>query len=111
MQHRMDAVFRKYNTDINIINYAAYRVKVIVKDNKLVFEQPNILGMWDMEKYISLLMGEIPRLYDNENGYGPNGAGYIAHVDIPYNVLEAFENLKGKYENLIRVANTLYASI
>lgn len=109
MQHRMDAIFRKYNTGIEIINYAAYDVKVIVKDNKLVFDNPDIIGMWDMERYISLLMGEIPRLYDNENGYGPNGTGYIAHVDIPDDVLEAFEGLKLNYSNLIRVANPLYS--
>lgn len=110
MQHRMDAVFRKYDNNINIINYAAYKVKVIVRNNKLVFDKEDVLGMWDMERYVSLLMGEIPRLYDDENGYGPNGTGYIAHVDIPQNVLSAFENLKLEYGNLVRIANPLYAS-
>lgn len=39
-------------------------------------------------------MGEIPRLSDDANGYGPNGKNYIAHVDIPENVKIAFEELK-----------------
>jgi hypothetical protein len=44
------------------------------------------------------------------NGYGPNGKIYIAHVDIPMNVLKAFEDLKVEYGDLVRVANPLYAS-
>ena len=110
MQCRMDAGFKKYAPDINIINFAAYKVDVIVKDNKLLFEKNDILGMWDIKRYISLLMGEIPRLNDNENGYGPNGTGYIAHVDVPKKVLEAFEYLKCEYGDLVRIANKLYAS-
>lgn len=110
MQQRMDAGFKKYSSNINIINYAPYNVKITVKDDKLVFDKNDILGMWDIEKYISLLMGEIPRLYDNEYGYGPNGTDYIAHVNIPENVLKAFENLKLEYANLIRLANPNYAS-
>lgn len=66
--------------------------------------------MWEIERYISLLMGEIPRLLDDTNGYGPNGKIYIAHVDIPMNVLKAFEDLKVEYGDLVRVANPLYAS-
>lgn len=110
MQQRMDAGFRKYSDDINIINYAPYKAKVVVKNDKLAFEESNILGMWNLEKYISLLMGEIPRLHDDENGYGPNGTDYIAHVHVPSDVLKAFENLKAEYGNLVRVANPLYAS-
>ena len=49
--------------------------------------------MWDMERYISLLLGEIPRLRDDSDGYGPNGKNYLAHIDIPDSVTEAFENL------------------
>lgn len=110
MQCRMEAGFRKYAPNINIINFASYKAKVIVKDNKLIFEKNDILGMWDMERYISLLMGEIPRLYDNKDGYGPNGTGYIAHVDIPEKVLEAFDYLKNEYADLVRIANSQYAS-
>lgn len=102
MQHRMEAGLKKYNSSISIINYASYRIKVVVQNGKLTFDKSNILGMWDIEKYISLLMGEIPRLYDNENGYGPNGKEYIAHVDIPKDVLDAFEYLKNEYGDLIR---------
>lgn len=112
MQRRIDAGFRKYlqNSEVEIINFASYKVRVEVRNEKLIIEPPDIWGMWDIKKYISLLMGEIPRLLDNSHGYGPNGKGYIAHVDVPMNVLKAFEELKAEYGDLVRAANPLYAS-
>ena len=112
MQCRMDAGFRKYieNEEVEIINFASYKVRVEVKNEKLVIEPSDLWGMWDIERYISLLLGEIPRLLDNTNGYGPNGKGYIAHVDVPMNVIKAFEELKIDYGALVREANPLYAS-
>lgn len=112
MQRRMDAGFRKYlkDSEVKLINFASYKVKVQVKNEKLVIEPLDIWGMWDIEKYISLLMGEIPRLLDNAEGYGPKGKNYIAHVDIPMEVLKAFQELKEEYGHLVRAANSLYAS-
>ncbi len=55
-------------------------------------------------------MGEIPRLTDDANGYGPNGKGFIAHVDISNRVLKAFNELKNEYGQEVRCANPLYAS-
>ncbi|MGL4737449.1 MAG: YdcF family protein, partial [Cellulosilyticaceae bacterium] len=110
MQRRMEAGFRKYVGDsVTIINYAAYAAKVIVKDGMLAYEE-NIWGMWDIERYLTLLMGEIPRLTNNQEGYGPKGKNFIAAVEIPEEVQEAFEYLKKDYSNLIRVANPLYQS-
>lgn len=110
MQCRMDAGFRKYleESEIVIINFASYKVRVEVKNEKLVIKPSDIWGMWDIERYISLLLGEIPRLLDNACGYGPNGKNYIAHVDVPVSVLKAFEELKTDYGDLVRVANHLY---
>ena len=65
--------------------------------------------MWEMNRYISLPLGEIPRLSDDENGYGPRGKGFIAHVDIPTEVRNAFHELCDEYSELIRIANPLYA--
>ncbi len=36
-----------------------------------------------MGRYLALLLGELPRLLDNAQGYGPNGKGFITHVDFP----------------------------
>lgn len=109
MQYRMEAGLRKYEKDITIINYAAYSARVIVRHSELGFEK-DIHGMWDMERYISLLLGEIPRLTDDQNGYGPKGKNYIAHVDIPESAANAFTELSAVYSRLVREANPAYAS-
>lgn len=111
MQHRMEAGLRKHaGEDVNIINFAVYSAKVIVKDSVLTFDS-EIKGMWEMDRYISLLLGEIPRLTDDENGYGPRGKDFIAHVDVPEDVKNAFTELCSAYPGLIREANPLYASV
>ena len=110
MQRRMDAGLRKYTSgDLLIINYASYRASVIVKDDDLVYSEP-IHGMWNMDRYVNLLMGEIPRLKDDESGYGPKGKNFIAHVDIPETVYDAFKQLKAVYGDITREANPEYAS-
>lgn len=109
MQRRMEAGLRKYRKDLTIINFATYKTKVQIKEGKLTFKD-NYLGLWSMEEYINLLMGEIPRLSDNEEGYGPKGKNFIASVNIPNKVLEAFNNLQNTFKGMVRIANPKYAS-
>ncbi|GAB6855114.1 YdcF family protein [Asaia astilbis] len=45
-------------------------------------------GSWTEERYLSLLLGEIPRLHDTPEGYGPRGKGFIGHVEIPQGILD-----------------------
>ncbi|KAL0931557.1 DUF218 domain protein [Colletotrichum truncatum] len=52
-------------------------------------------GLWDMRRFVDLLMGEIPRLRDDASGYGPNGKGFLVHVDIPEEVEDAWKHLDG----------------
>ena len=66
--------------------------------------------MWRMERYITLLMGEIPRLTDDESGYGPRGKRFIAHVDIPESVRDAFALLKKRFADSVREANPAFRS-
>ena len=109
MQLRMDATLRKFlSKEIPIINYPAYEVEVISSNNQLEYDS-NISSMWDMERYISLLMGEIPRLMDNTNGYGPKGKDFISHVDVPENVIEAYEELMEIFPDATRKANPNFA--
>ncbi|MBP2623758.1 ElyC/SanA/YdcF family protein [Streptococcus oricebi] len=110
MQLRMEAVWRKLAPqESQVINFASYQTRVRVKDGNLVYEKEE-LGMWDLERYLSLLLGEIPRLRDDQEGYGPLGKNYLAHVDIPDQVEQAFEGLAQTYSHLIRQANPRYAS-
>lgn len=110
LQHRMEAGMRKHVADtVKIINYAGYTAQVVEKDGQLSYAQ-KIWGMWDVEHYIGLLLGEIARLNDDENGYGPNGKDFIAHVDIPDEVMGAYRELAASYAQLVREENPAYAS-
>lgn len=108
MQHRMGATLQKYRPDLTIVHYAAYQVAVQAVGDALVYDQ-TVWGMWEIARYIELLMGEIPRLTDDANGYGPCGAGYIAHVDIPQTVHDAFDALKNQHQFATRAANPAFA--
>lgn len=110
MQHRMEAGLRKYRPDMTVINYATYKVKVRDVEGKLSYDS-DVWGMWNIDRYITLLMGEIPRLSDDENGYGPKGKNFISHVDVPQGVIEAFEELKKIYGGFVREANPEFASV
>lgn len=112
MQHRMEAGLRKQLDNpetYTIINFSTYQANVTSTEDGLTYTE-DIDGMWDMDRFRTLLMGEIPRLSDDENGYGPKGKGFIAHVDIPQNVMDAFEFLKAEYRDGVRKANAIYAS-
>lgn len=107
MQRRMAATLRKYRPDWQILNQATYQVEVLAQDGTLGYRDvPK--GMWTLDRYISLLLGEIPRLRDDQNGYGPNGLGFIAHEEIPIAVEQAFDRLSAQHQTLVRVANPAY---
>lgn len=109
MQHRMEATFRKFFApETLLINFAAYQAEVVADDGKLCFAT-TIPGMWEMERYLSLLMGEIPRLADDAGGYGPKGKNYIASVEIPESVLAAWQLLKTQFPDSVRIADAKYA--
>ena len=57
-----------------------------------------VLGLWDRERFLSLLVGEIPRLRDDSEGYGPKGRGYIGHVEIPDDVEAAWRTVSKHVE-------------
>jgi hypothetical protein len=109
MQRRMAAGLRKYRPKLTVVNYASYSVSVVCRENKAAYDREP-LGMWDIERYCTLLMGEIPRLRDSESGYGPKGKDYIAHEDLPGEVLRAYETIRGYDASLIRAANDEFAS-
>lgn len=74
-------------------------------DDELIYTAPAISPelMWNMDRFLDLVMGEYPRLRDDENGYGPKGNHTIVHVDIPPEVEEAWKRLSEKITNGRRV--------
>jgi uncharacterized SAM-binding protein YcdF (DUF218 family) len=59
-------------------------------------------GAWTFPRLLSLLVGEVPRLRDDEAGYGPNGKGFIAHVDIPAEVESAYARVRAAFPEAMR---------
>ncbi|CBG88385.1 YdcF family protein [Citrobacter rodentium] len=51
-------------------------------------------GVWSLERYLALVAGEIPRLRNDETGYGPCGRDFIVHVDFPPEVDAAWRILQ-----------------
>lgn len=54
-------------------------------------------GLWTQQRFIDLILGEIPRLRDDADGYGPRGQNFIPHVDIPPGVIQAYEQLRSTF--------------
>jgi hypothetical protein len=49
--------------------------------------------VWSAERFGSLVLGEVRRLRDDRDGYGPRGTDFIDHVDVPSDVLSAYKRL------------------
>ena len=98
MQRRIDATARHYAPHINFDNYRCFLPVV----ENIGFElKNNIWGLWSKERYISLLLGEMKRVIDDKDGYGPNGKQYIEHVEVPQKILAAYRYIffrYGKYQ-------------
>ncbi len=51
-------------------------------------------GLWPVTRYLGLLLGELPRLQDTPEGYGPRGKDFISHVTFPPEILDAWRQLR-----------------
>jgi uncharacterized SAM-binding protein YcdF (DUF218 family) len=105
MQRRTDATFRKVwreaGLTAGIVNDPTWVPQLSLCDGGLEFAR-RVAGCWPVERFTSLVMGEIPRLRDDEAGYGPKGQGLIEHVDIPQIVLGAHTRLAASYPEFVR---------
>lgn len=95
MQLRSHASFQKVWEKERpvIVSYAPFIPQVELMGEDFGFVNSGVKGLWSKSRFIDLIMGEIPRLLDNEHGYGPKGKGFIEHVDIPDEVLHSYERL------------------
>jgi uncharacterized SAM-binding protein YcdF (DUF218 family) len=82
MQRRMDAVFRLVWPDAVAVNRPGPRSGRYA---------------WPPDRWVSLVVGEVPRLRDDAHGYGPHGAGFQAHVDVPPEVEAAYDALVARH--------------
>lgn len=101
MQRRIDATARHYFPNIHFDNYRCFLP--MIKCNEYDFYLTNhIWGLWSKERYLSLLLGEMKRITDDNEGYGPKGKNYIAHVKIPESVKDAYQRILLHYKGYQR---------
>jgi hypothetical protein len=67
-----------------------------LEDDTVRIVAPAGLALWSPEQFVALLLGEVIRLRDDAGGYGPQGRGFIDHVDLPAGVKSAFRYLTSK---------------
>lgn len=93
MQLRTYASFLKYvdRRRVKLINYAPF---IPVIDDNLKLTNKDIEGIWSEQRYLELIMGEIPRLRDDINGYGPTGKNFIEHIDIPKEIEACYKKIR-----------------
>ncbi len=89
MQRRSHASFERAwrGRDVRFISFAPFTPR-LENDGTL---EPR--GQWSFSRFLSLLLGEIPRLRD----YGPAGRDFIEHVDVPERVIEAHDRVKERF--------------
>jgi hypothetical protein len=79
MQRRMDARFRH-----------TWSLGAATPVNR---PGPDSRRGWPWRRWAALVMGEVPRLRDDDVGYGPRGRDFIAHVDVPDEVEAAYRTV------------------
>ncbi|WP_437615266.1 YdcF family protein [Erwinia sp. V71] len=98
MQRRCYATFRHHwqqqGTAATFLNWPVFVPQLQWAQGLARFSDVLGEGLWSFDRFLSLLLGEIPRLRDDCEGYGPQGKNFIEHVDIPPAVEQAFALLK-----------------
>lgn len=90
MQRRAVASLEQWIGTGHVISFAPFLPEV---DKDLSFTE-HTERLWDKERFLELLLGEIPRLRDDEHGYGPKGQAFIPHVEIPEEIESVFQKLE-----------------
>ena len=89
MQRRSVMSMQKASPESQVLSFAPF---IPICDETLAPVKING-AVWSRERFMELLLGEVKRLRDDENGYGPNGTGFIDHVDIPGIVENVWKDL------------------
>ncbi|OOQ90570.1 DUF218 domain protein [Penicillium brasilianum] len=105
MMLRTKASFQKVYDDmhssVSFLSFPVFVPKLRLSHTHVLEWMP--LGvsceLWSLQRFIELILGEIPRIRDDENGYGPRGRGFISHVDLPTEIETAWSRLVVAFEH------------
>lgn len=91
MQRRTHACFERSFTDLPGTTLTSHAPLIPWIGPDHVSAGPDAAEIWSRDRFRSLLLGEIHRL--SPDVYGPRGRNFIDHVDIPSEVLAAYNRL------------------
>lgn len=100
LQRRIKAAFQKAweKESTSFTNYVPCVPQLVsFANNQPAFKDSRQNNGWATSYFIDLVLGEIPRLMNNETGYGPKGSNFIVAVDVPEDVQVASQRLKEQY--------------
>lgn len=103
MQRRTTETFRhewrRQGREVDFISWPVFVPQLVLQDDQPVITGARSQqGLWTLERYVSMMLGEVQRLRDDHQGYGPLGLGFIGHVDIPHAVEQAWQRLMAEPE-------------
>lgn len=103
MQRRTSETFRhewlRQGQQADFISWPVFVPQLVLQDGQPVIAgAASQQGLWALDRYISMVLGEVRRLRDDKEGYGPLGLGFIGHVDVPRAVEHAWQRLMAESE-------------
>ncbi|MFF1817699.1 YdcF family protein [Kribbella sp. NPDC058245] len=102
MQRRTHASFERSFADLPGTRLFSHAPVLPWIGPDVVSAGPEHPEIWSRDRFRSLILGEIRRLRDDPDGYGPRGHNYIDHVDIPAPVEAAYQQLATAHPHLVR---------
>lgn len=97
LQRRTKATFQLYWDEVDLYNFSPFVPKLTVFDEEMCFSPEVLNGCWQQNYFVNLALGEIPRLRNNSDGYGPKGKNFIVDVAIPPAIETTFSALTKRY--------------
>lgn len=98
MQRRTRETFefswRQKNLSAAFISWPVFVPQLVSMGGVATLTGAQSAGIWSVERFVSMLLGEMRRLNDDANGYGPAGAGFIGHVEIPQRIGDAWDRIR-----------------
>jgi len=92
---RTKLTFQQWFTkdDHELYSFSPFIPRLAELNDPVRFEDSNFNGFWERDYFVSLVLGEIRRLHNTADGYGPNGLGFLPHVDLLEKILADYHHL------------------
>ncbi|HUI51904.1 MAG TPA: YdcF family protein [Terriglobales bacterium] len=79
---------------IRCFSRAAFVPEIVLSaSGEWEFASGSAQELWSKQRFLSIVLGEIKRLRNDENGYGPRGRNFLPAVEIPADVLASYTRL------------------